>query len=53
MVAERKRVSRLVPNRPAHLKMSSFRPTRKKGYYSLFLSSSVGTDNRIKVEQLE
>lgn len=50
MVVERKRVSRLVPKRPAHPKMPSFRPTRKKGYYSLFLSSSVGNANRIKVE---
>lgn len=50
MVAERKRVSRLVPKRPAHPKMSSFHPTRKKGYYSLLLSSSVRNENYIKVE---
>lgn len=52
MVVERKRVSRLVPKRPAHPKMSSFRPTRKKGYYSLFLSSSIENIVCIKFEQL-
>ncbi|MEB7642144.1 hypothetical protein NGB32_13525 [Acinetobacter pittii] len=52
MVAERKRVSRLMPKRPAHPEMSSFRPTRKKGYYSLFLSSSTANIVCIKFERL-
>lgn len=52
MVVERKRVSRLATKKPAHPKVSPFRPTRKKGYYSLFLSSSTENIVCIKFEQL-
>lgn len=31
MVAERKRVDRLIPKKPAHPKVSPFRPTIEKG----------------------